>query len=518
MRSVSALAIMTLAFGGVAKPQGRALDWPSYGGDARRTGWERSDTRITRENIKDFQLVLKKKLEGSGGGPRSLTAPVVIGLLISYRGFKELGLVSDSAGDLWALDVDLSRIFWKRRFEGSSPKRSSTGPCSGVAVTPALTPPVTFGGGRRPSAPAPAAVRTTDAPTRVGGSGFGVARSVFVLTPDGKLHQVNSSDGSDQFPPLDFLPPGARASSLTLDRTAVYTTTSGNCGGTPNGVWAIDLNADEPRPVHFELNSGEAGGPGGFAMGHDGTVYVQTGSGEMDPAANKWANTLLALAPNDLKLQGHFTISDSDLKTGWSPAMPVVFDYAGRDFVATAGSDGRIYLLDPASIGGDDHKTALHQTVRIASENGGIWGGLSTWQDADGTRWLAAPIWGPVSEELKPLATNGPTPHGAIVAFKVQEQSGAMVLTPTWVSRDLNSPVPPVITAGVVFALSTGGGQTNERAILYALDGITGKELYATGDQVGAPGSLTGLTVANGRVYFTTIDGTLYAFGIRLEI
>jgi outer membrane protein assembly factor BamB len=238
----------------------------------------------------------------------------------------------------------------------------------------------------------------------------------------------------------------------------------------------------------------------------------------MDPAANKWANTLLALAPNDLKLQGHFTISNSDLKTGWSPAMPVVFDYAGRDFVATAGSDGRIYLLDPASIGGDDHKTALHQTVRIASENGGIWGGLSTWQDADGTRWLAAPIWGPVSEELKPLATNGPTPHGAIVAFKVQEQSGAMVLTPTWVSRDLNSPVPPVITAGVVFALSTGGGQTNERATLYALDGITGKELYATGDQVGAPGSLTGLTVANGRVYFTTIDGTLYAFGIRLEI
>jgi len=75
-----------------------------------------------------------------------------------------------------------------------------------------------------------------------------------------------------------------------------------------------------------------------------------------------------------------------------------------------------------------------------------------------------------------------------------------------------------VITAGVVFALSTGGGQTHERATLYALDGVTGKELYATGDQVGAPGSLTGLTVANGRVYFTTIDSTLYAFGIRLEI
>src|ERR1700722_14926976 len=106
MRSVSAAVIITLALSGVAAPQGRPLDWPSYGGDSRRTGWERSDTRITRENVKDFQLVLKRNLAGSQGGSYSLTPPIVIGLLISYRGFKELGLVSNSAGDLWALDVD----------------------------------------------------------------------------------------------------------------------------------------------------------------------------------------------------------------------------------------------------------------------------------------------------------------------------------------------------------------------------------------------------------------------------
>src|ERR1700689_2652647 len=145
MRNVSVAAIVTLAFAGVAAPQARPLDWPSYGGDGRRTGWERSDTRITGDNVKDFQLVLKRKLEGSEGAPRSLTPPIAIGLLISYRGFKELGLVSSGAGDLWALDVDLNKIFWRRRFEGSSLKQSPSGPCSGVAVTPALTPPITFG-------------------------------------------------------------------------------------------------------------------------------------------------------------------------------------------------------------------------------------------------------------------------------------------------------------------------------------------------------------------------------------
>jgi len=515
MRNVSALAIIALLFRGVATPQARPLDWPSYGGDARRTGWERSDTRITRENVKDFQLVLKRKLEGAESGPRSLTPPVVIGLLISYRGFKELGVLSDSAGDLWALDVDLNKIFWKKRFGESSSQQSSS-VCSGIAATPALIPPVTFGGVRRP----PAAASTTKAATispRLGGAGFGLPRSIFMLAPDGKLHQVNSSDGSDQFPPLDFLPPGARASSLTVNHNTVYASTSGNCAGTENGVWAIDLSEDEPRPVHFELNGSDANGLGGFAIGNDGTVYVQTGAAETGSATHKWANTLLALAPGDLKVKGNFTISNSAPGTG-NAATPVVFEHKGRDIVATAGSDGRIYLLDSASAGGEDHKTALYKTVRIASEGGGIWGGLSTWQDADGVRWLSAPVWGTPNAGLGLPGTNGPTPHGAIVAFKVEDQSGGLSLAPAWVSRDLISPVPPVITSGVVFALSTGGGQAHERATLYALDGATGKEVYSTGDQTGAPGSLTGLSVANGRVYFTTIDGTLYAFGIRLEI
>jgi hypothetical protein len=49
------------------------------------------------------------------------------------------------------------------------------------------------------------------------------------------------------------------------------------------------------------------------------------------------------------------------------------------------------------------------------------------------------------------------------------------------------------------------------------LDGATGKEIYSTGNQVTAPGNLTGVTVANGRVFFTTTDNTLYGFGVYLE-
>jgi hypothetical protein len=248
----------------------------------------------------------------------------------------------------------------------------------------------------------------------------------------------------------------------------------------------------------------------------------------LDAAANKWGNTLLALTSKQLKLQSYFTVEGGASKGGsdLNQVTPVVFEYKDKDVVASVGADGRLYLHDPHSLGGSDHKTALSQTPVIAAAGGGVWGGLTSWEDADGVRFVAAPVWGPVSPELKAPGTNGPTPNGAVVAFKVEDQGGKPALVPAWVSRDLSSPVPPVTTNGVVFALSTGDytrqgsemrAKASSHAVFYGLDGATGKEMYTTGKQVTSPANLTGMSVANGRVYFTTNDGTLYAFGIFME-
>lgn len=529
MKRFGALLLTSLVFAGMAYPQGRPVDWPFYGGDARRTGWARSDSRITKENVKDFQLVLKRKLENPDGID-SLTPPVVIGLLISYRGFKELGFVAGSSGKLWSIDVDINRVFWEKQFEPLS-GGSKTGSCSGITAMPALTPPMAFrrrgsGGGES---------STVKRSARVAGVGFGTPRPVYLLAKDGKLRQLNSSNGSDQFPPLNFLPPNSKASTLTMHDHVIYTTTSGGCGGAANGVWAIDLAPEEAPVKNFALNGGRAGGVGGFALGNDGTVYVQTGQGPMAPASNKWSNTLLALTPKELKLKEYFTVSDGSSKakaaSDINVTTPVVFDYKGKDLIVSAGKDGRLYLLDSQSVGGADHKTPLAQTPRLAagtgSSNHGVWGGLSSWEDAAGTRWVAAPVWGSLNPELKVPVTNGATPNGAIVAFKVEEQNGKPALVPAWASRDMSSPVPPVITSGVVFALSAGEytrrgaalrPKSSSHATLYAFDATTGKEMYSTGDQVTAPASLTGVTLANGRIFFTTSDSTLYGFGVFMEI
>ena len=48
---------------------------------------------------------------------------------------------------------------------------------------------------------------------------------------------------------------------------------------------------------------------------------------------------------------------------------------------------------------------------------------------------------------------------------------------------------------------------------VYALDAQTGRELWSSGDQIHQWNHFSGITVANGRVYLGTYDGTLYCFG-----
>jgi outer membrane protein assembly factor BamB len=525
MRTLSSLLLISLSCVEIATAQGRPIDWPSYGGNAQRSGWQKSDSRITKENVKEFQLVLKRKLDNPQAGARSLTPPVVIGNLISYRGFKELAFVADSSGHVWSIDADLDRIFWHKQL-GTDKAQAGNRSCSaGLTAIPALTPPMNFTAGRPPRGAAgsqppitapPTSAATPAPPTgRISATGFGSSRPVFVLAGDGRLHQLNSATGEDQFPPLEFVPAGSKASSLALQSGVLYTTSNASCGGTQNGVWAVNLTEANPKPVSFTFSGGSIGGLGGFALGNDGTVYVQTGAGQSDPASGKWAETLLALTPKDLKPKQYFKAPGSGSVT------PVVFTWKEKELVVSAGKNGSLFLLDAQTLGGDDHKTALYETAPISSA--GIWGGLSTWEDADGTRWVLAPVWGALASNLKSLTTNGNAPHGSIVAFKLEEHDGKPMLTPAWVSRDMSSPEPPVITSGVVFAVSAGEYTRDQRpvgsshAVLYALDGATGKEMYSTGNQVTAPANLTGVTVANGRVYFTTTDNTLYAFGIFLE-
>lgn len=549
MRNCLSLTVILLGCACLGNAQmGRTTDWWSYGGDAQRTGWEKNDQKFTKEDVKDFKLLWKMKLDNQQKGLRTLSAPVILGNLIGYRGFKELAFIAGSSDNIWVIDADLARMYWQKHFDtsGEASKGANSYGCSGgLTAMPTLPAPVTFRMSRaareqaREAAKSKAGANPGPAtPGRPRAPSFAdlvAPKPVYVLASDGKLHMLNQQDGADTKPPVSFVPPGAKARSLNVTQDSIYTITAQGCGGAPNAVWALDLHNPNAKASSFIAEGTDFRGLGGPVLGADGSIYVQTGDGEYDPANKKYANSLLALEPNDLKLEGYFTLpgSGSTKKNlDMNETTPVVFEHNGKDLIVTAGKDGRLYLLDAASLSGD-HKTPLARTAPLTAGDGnsaehGIWGGLSTWADSDGTRYVLAAVWGPLSAELKAPATNGATPKGAVVAFKFEEQKGKPALTPAWVSRDMNSPAPPVIAQGVVFALANGeysrkvkeskGATTLEEkpkghATLYALDGASGKEMWSTGEQVKSAGSLTGLSVANGRVYFTTVDNTINVFG-----
>jgi outer membrane protein assembly factor BamB len=526
----------------------RAADWPTHGGDAQRTGWQKNERKINKDSVKDFQLLWKLKLPNETKAMYSLFEPLIIGNLITNRGFKEMAFVAGSSDNLFAVDADLGRVLWQRHFEHGSDVPQTARPTwlcpGGLTATPVIQPPRTFGGrGAGATPPAAGGRGGTAAPSVRRGPGPFPVRGIFVLSSDGGLHAMNLANGEDLMAPTKFTPPNGKSYSLNMADDVVYATTGQKCGGNPNGVYSMDLENNDKKVNFFGTNGGGVWGLGGAAIGSDGTVYAEVGDGEWDPSKGIYSDTVLALSPKDLKLKDWYTPSNREWMTKRDLDMntsPTVFPYKGRDLIVAGGKEGRLFLLDSQSLGGANHRTPLYRTPLIGNDDVdfagvGIWGSLASWEDSNGTRWVLAPVWGPLTGNMKFSITNGDAPHGSIAAFKVEEKDGKTVLSPAWVSRDLIIPAPPVVANGVVFALSSGeyvrqadenqGGlftseQRAERSVhatLYALDAETGKELYSSGDKITSFTHFGSMAVANGRVYFGTYDNTLYSFGFPIE-
>jgi outer membrane protein assembly factor BamB len=542
-----------------------AADWVTHSGDFQRSGWQKDETKISKNTVKNLQLLWKIKLETKQRSVYSLYGPLIVERAITDRGFKEIAFVAGAGNDFFAVDADLGKLLWKKHFDWhadvpESEQASFLCP-GGLTAWPVLQPvpargrgpggPPPAGGARggAPAAPTPAppAGAAPTAPAAApgaqrGGGPFAI-RAVYVLSSDGDLHAVNINTGDDLAPAMKFLPPNGKPYSLALVNNVIYTITGQGCGGNPNSVYSLDLSDPAKTVRYWRSGSGGLWGTAGAAIGSDGTVYAETGDGQYDPETNRYANSVVALTPKELKLKDWYTPSNAEWL--WKRDLdmnvtPVVFPYKGRDLIVGSGKEGRFFMLDSTSLGGADHRTPMYRSDLISNEDidfagAGTWGSLATWEDAQNTRWVLAPVWGPKHPNAKFPVSNGETNVGTIAAFKVEERNGKPALINAWTARNMVTPAAPAIANGLVFALSTGewvrqandkeGGlyqadvraQKSAPAVLYALDATTGKELWSSGNQVTSFTHNGELSIANGRVYFTTYDNTLYCFGIPME-
>jgi len=491
-----------------------AADWPMFAHDPMRTGWASEERSLSIENVSQLGLKWKVQVTNEPKFLTALTAPVVATDVETPEGARTIVYVAGRSNNCYALDSKNGAVLWSRKFE--TRLAATGGPFQGTWVCPnGLT-------------ATPAIDRAT--------------RTLYVVAMDGKLYGLDLVTGNDRFPAIPFVAPFSKNWSLNLIEGVLYTSLAQNCGDGASGFYSIDIsNPRRPLVRRLILSSTDSGGiwgRGGPVIGRNHRIYGFTADGIAEPSKGEFSSSVVAASLTHLELADYFIprdwqqITKDDLDMG--SGSPVWFTYRDFNLLAGGGKQGLVYLMDADSLGGKDHQTPLFATPLLgnddrSSSSRGIWGALSYWRDDLGDSWIYVPIWGPVSRMAPQFPqTNGPNPHGSIMAFKVVMDSGSKkpVLQPVWISRDFNVPDPVVIANGVVLALATGENpnqrakdrsQGTQPAVLYALDAKTGRELYDSGRAIDGWVHFSGLAVADGHVYAVDHQSKVYCFSLRGE-
>jgi hypothetical protein len=140
-----------------AIPMG-AADWITHSGDFQRTGWQKDETKISKDTVKNLQLLWKIKLETKQRSVYALYGPLIVERAITDRGFKEIAFVAGADNDLFAVDADLGKLLWKKHFawhaEAPETEQASFLCPGGLTAWPVLQPLPQRGRGQNPRAAA----------------------------------------------------------------------------------------------------------------------------------------------------------------------------------------------------------------------------------------------------------------------------------------------------------------------------------------------------------------------------
>jgi len=325
------------------------------------------------------------------------------------------------------------------------------------------------------------------------------------------LHFVGFPSSKDMQKPAQLVPKGARVTDPIAVNDTLYASTTGACGGTVDAVYAMDLASDAKPVVSYKTTGSPVGS---LALTTNGTVVVSV------------TNGVVTLDPKTLAVRQSYSDPARTIVTG-----PVVFRQNDKDIIAVGTKDGQILLLDANTLAAPSATPAF--TTAGATFAGEA---LSFWQEysvapvdpaaaapppappaAGGGRGVVAPGIPMIPGRAWLLAAT----NNSIVAWKIADEGGKLTLQPGWTSPALSSPVPPVIVNNVVFAVSSGkpagAAGSGTPAVLYALDGMTGKALWNSGTAIKSYMPGRALWTSNSQVYVGGDDGAVYSFGFSLD-
>ena len=547
-----------------------ATDWATWGGDPERTSWARGESALTRQNVSGLELLWTAQLDAVPdirNHYATLTDPLVVQNVATPQGPKSLVFVASAKDTVYAVDADSGEVVWQRSFPNTlEPAHQPTGGCPNALNA---TPVIDKENGR-------IYVLTSDGKLRALGLADGedlmpptdfvppYARSWSLNLIDGVVYTANArgcGNIKSHFAAMDV-------SDSNRPVTRFYTSP-----GKPNGAWGRAGVVAGPQGIYTQTADGPydpAGGRFGesvLALSKDLRLvdsytpanweYLNKKDLDLGSASpvvfpfEQW--TLLAAAAKEgvIYLLDANQLGGDDHHTPLylSPRYgndPVIFGDAGVWGALSTWVDpeGERWLYIPM-LGPPAAETAADFPVRHGeSVNGNI---MAFQIKLENDKPVAVPMWRSrdldqtgmpiIANGVMFVLANGDRARDELARARREEMmrqrggAGPQRRGGPRSQRDIEEVVlraAGAATPADIFWYTdqrTEDGQDRGQrfesdvelthAVLYALDAKTGEEIYSSTDAIDSWNHYGSLALSNGRLYVSTFDARVYAFGIK---
>jgi outer membrane protein assembly factor BamB len=563
----SVIAVIERDLAKAQQTQTKALpptrEWLTWQGDPERTGWAKAEKTLSKDNISQLGLLWKSQLDAvpTRTNPHStLTDPLVVENVQTKQGVKKLLFIASGENNVYALDAETGVLLWERKFpNGLKPAQPANGSCpNNLNATPVIDKEkgiiyVLANDGKLRG------LGLADGDDRMAPAEFTTPYSRnwslnlingMIYTSSsrgcgGAISSISAIDVTNPAHPVSRFYPSTGKASGPWGRGGIVRTPNGVIAQTADGAYdpasgrfgntflslTKDLRlTDSYTPANWDyLNRKD------FDLGSASPTVVQFGKWTLVAAAAKEGVVYLLDALN-LGGSNHQTPLYVSPRYG-NDALTFGFTGVWGSLSTFVDAKGERWLLVPMQ--GPPAKRTMSS---FKSNNGPVVNGsvMAFQVKAENGKPVLVPVW--MSHDLDlpgmPVAANG-----VIYVLGTGDRARDAMRGPTsqvvpgpggprrgfggfgGPQNQVNVGEPGADRDAAWLTSQNGpGGQTPGRrfsggidlthAVLYALDAATGKELWSSKDLIDSWNHYGGLALADGRLYVSTYDARVYAFGL----
>jgi hypothetical protein len=503
-----------------------ATDVLTWHNNLARTGLNSREWSLTPGNVNatDFGRLWVAHFDG-----QIYAQPLLVsGLEFPGRDTYNVLYVATEHDSLYAIDADTGIFLWRRSLLAPGETPADTDECDSIAPEIGITATPVIDRRSGPSGTIYVVTMSRDAVGNyfhrlhaldliTGAEEFGGPVEILATYPGSGS---NSSNGNVVFDPVHYL----ERAGLALSNGVVYTTwtSHGDCPPYTSWVIAYDQHTLAQVSVLNLTHNGRQGAiwqsGGAPAVDSSGFLYAMLGNGTFEttldgngfPNQGDYGNCFVKLSPANHSLQvadywtmfnnlDEGTYSDTDLGSGGPMVLPNMRDSNGtvRHLAVGCGKDAKVYVVDRDNMGKfNPNGNNNYQQAVLAGFN------FSTPAFFNG--WL---YYGGVRDVIRAFSFT----NALMDTHPISYTTNTFPWAGTTPSISANG-----TAHGIVWAL-----ENTVPAVLHAYDARNlSNELYNSNqapnsrDLIGSNAKFITPTIANGKVYVATNNGTVCGFGL----